>query len=311
MQNAQQSLDAAKQQKLYLESLLQQFQSAQTGLGVGPGDATMTTLQALNKDLQDIRANLQALQARYTEEHPDIIAVKSKIAKAEKLKKQMESEVATNQKDSRTKAGADADALGDVKGGSSISMIQVQSQLKANQMEIVNDQQRERDIESQISSYQSRLNLTPETEQELTNVSRGYEESKLNYTSLQQKQMQSQLATSLEHQQQGEQFRVIDPPSFPVKPSSPNHLWLSLGGLAVGICIGLGLAAVLELMDARVRQEKDFESILPVRVLVGIPRLNTPREDHLLILKKWTELGAATALVLLIVLGNMYSFYKG
>jgi uncharacterized protein involved in exopolysaccharide biosynthesis len=257
-----------------------------------------------------MRANLQALQARYTEEHPDIIAVKSKIAKAEKLKKQMESEIATDQKTSRTKAGADTDALGDVKSSTSISMIQVQSQLKANQMEILNDQQRERDIESQISSYQSRLNLTPETEQELTNISRGYEESKLNYTSLQQKQMQSQLATSLQHQQ-GEQFRVIDPPSFPVKPSSPNHLWLSLGGLAVGICIGLGLAAVLELMDARVRQEKDFESILPVRVLVGIPRLNTPREDHLLILKKWTELGAATALVLLIVLGNMYSFYKG
>ena len=143
-------------------------------------------------------------------------------------------------------------------------MMQVQSQLKANQLEILNDQQRERDLESQISAYQARLNLTPETEQELTNISRGYEESKANYNSLQQKQMQSQLATSLEHQQQGEQFRIIDPPSLPNKPSSPNHVYFSLGGLMVGLCLGLSLTAVLEMIDVRVRQEKDLQGIVPV-----------------------------------------------
>jgi len=68
--------------------------------------------------------------------------------------------------------------------------------------------------------------LTPETEQELTDISRGYEESKTNYNSLLQKQMQSQLATSLEQRQKGEQFRIVDPPSLPKKPSAPNHLRL-------------------------------------------------------------------------------------
>ena len=163
----------------------------------------------------------------------------------------------------------------------------------------------------QISEYQARLNLTPATEQELTNISRGYEESKSNYNSLLQKQMQSQLATSLEHRQQGEQFRIVDPPSLPDKPSSPNHLWFSMGGLIAGICLGLGLASVLELTDVRVRQEKDLEGIVPVRVLVGIPRLSTPREDHFRVRGKWAELGAAVALVMLIVLGNLYAFYKG
>ena len=201
--------------------------------------------------------------------------------------------------------------MGEVQRGSPTSMMQVQSQLKANQLEILNDQQREKDLESQISGYQARLNLTPETEQELTNISRGYEESKSNYNSLLQKQMQSQLATSLEHPQQGEQFRIVDPPSLPGKPSAPNHLWFSLGGLIVGIFLGLGLAAILELTDVRVRQEKDLEGIVPVRVLVGIPRLSTPNEDHFRVLRWWTELGAAVALVMLIVLGNLYAFYKG
>jgi succinoglycan biosynthesis transport protein ExoP len=309
LQNAQRTLDAAKQQKLYLESLLQQYQSAQASLG--PGNSTATSTPTLGKELLDLRLRLRDLQSRYTDEHPDIVALKDKIAKTEKLEKQAENETAANQKDPKTITTVEPPAIGELQSGSPNSMMQVQSQLKANQLEILNDQQRERDLESQISAYQARLNLTPETEQELTNISRGYEESKANYNSLQQKQMQSQLATSLEHQQQGEQFRVIDPPSLPNKPSSPNHVYFSLGGLIVGVCLGLCLTAVLELVDVRVRQEKDLEGVVPVRVLVGIPHLSTPGEDHFRVLRKWTELGAGLVLAMIIVIGNLYAFYKG
>jgi polysaccharide biosynthesis transport protein len=309
LQNTQQNLDAAKQQKLYLESLLQQYQSAQASLG--PGDSIAASMPTLEKDLLGLRLRLQDLKSRYTDEHPDIIVLKDSIAKTEKLMNEAENEMAANQKDPKTTIAVDATVMGEVQRGSPTSIMQVQGQLKANQLELVNDQQRERDLESQIVAYQGRLNLTPETEQELTNISRGYEESKFNYNSLQQKQMQSQLATSLEQQQQGEQFRIVDPPSLPDKPSSPNHLWFSMGGLIVGIFLGLGLAAILELTDVRVREEKDLVGIVPVRVLVGIPRLSTPREDHFRVLGKWTELGAAVALVMLIVLGNLYALYKG
>jgi uncharacterized protein involved in exopolysaccharide biosynthesis len=309
LQNAQRTLDAAKQQKLYLESLLQQYQSAQEVLGTG--DSITASAPTLGKELLDLQFQLQDLQSRYTPEHPDIIALKEKIAKAERLEKQAENERAANQKDPKKTTAADAPAMGKMQSGSLTSMMQVQSQLKANEMEILNDQQRERDLESQISAYQARLNLTPETEQELTNISRGYEESRTNYDSLQQKQMQSQLATSLEHQQQGEQFRIIDPPSLPDKPSTPNHLWFSLGGLILGISIGLGLTAILEMTDIRIRQEKDLEGILPIRVLVGIPNLSTQWEDHIRVQRKWTELGLAVTLVMIIVIGNLYAFYKG
>jgi len=306
LQNIQRTSDAAKQQKLYLESLLQQYESAQSSLG--PGNSTGTSTPTLGKELLDLRARLRDLQSRYTDEHPDIIALKDEIAKTEKLWKQAENE---QQEDPKTTTAVNVSATGEVQTDSLTAMMQVQSQLKANQLEILNDQQREQDLESQISTYQARLNLGPATEQELTNISRGYEESKANYNSLQQKQMQSQLATSLERRQQGEQFRILDPPSLPDKPSSPNHVRFSMGGLIAGICLGLGLAAIRELTDARVRREKDLEGIVPVRVLVEIPRLSTPTEDHFRALRKWTELGTAVLLVMIIVLGNLYALYKG
>lgn len=309
LENTQRTLDAAKQQRLYLESLLQQYQSAQASLGTE--NSTTTSTPTLEKELLDLRHQLRDLQSRYTDQHPDIIALKNTIAKTEKLKKQTEDEMASGQRDPKSTPVVDEATMGEVQRGSPTSMMQVQGQLKANQLELVNDQRREKELQSQISAYQARLNLTPETEQELTNISRGYEESKFNYNSLQQKQMQSQLATSLEHQQQGEQFRIVDPPSLPDKPSSPNHLWLSMGGLIGGICLGAGLASILELTDVRIRQEKDLLGIVPARVLVGIPHLSTPTEEDLRVRGKWTELGAAAALVMLILLGNLYAFYKG
>ena len=306
LQSQQQTLDAARQQKLYLESLLQQYQSGGVGLG---GESTLTPAQTLEKELGDLGVRLRDLQSRYTEEHPDIISLKAQIAKLERQKAQIETAMAANQKDRKATNTLDSAGMDSPHG--SPTMMQVQSQLKANQLEIANIQQHQKQLDSQISRYQAHLNLTPETEQELTAVSRGYEESKSNYDSLLQKKMQSQLATSLEHRQQGEQFRVVDPPSLPTKPSAPNHLRFSFAGLLVGISLGLGLTILLEVTNVRFRKEKDLEGIVPVGVLVGIPHLSTPGEADARVLEWWKELGAATGLMILMVIGNLYAYISG
>jgi succinoglycan biosynthesis transport protein ExoP len=314
VQTTEQALDSARQQKLYMESLLQQYQSVRASLdssGNLIGDSTGINSSPLDKELLALRLRLQDLQSRYTDSHPDVVALKDEIAKAEKLKKPVENEIVSNLKDSKITNPSDPATNEELQRNSSTSMMQLQSQLKANQLEIENYQQHERDLESQASSYRAHLNKAPETEQELTEISRGYEESKTNYNSLQQKQMQSQLATNLEQRQKGEQFRIVDPPSLPNKPSAPNHFKLSLVGLALGIALGLGIATLLELADVRVRKEKDLVGIVPVSVLVGIPHFTTPGETRSRMLRWWTEFGAATAIVILIALGNFYAFVKG
>ena len=189
--------------------------------------------------------------------------------------------------------------------------MQLRSQLKANALEIQNYQHREKTIEVEISAYKARLNMTPQTEQELADISRGYEESRANYNSLLQKQNQSQLATSLSQRQQGEQFRVLDPPSLPDKPATPNHLLWSLGGLVLGGVVALGLILFLELTNVRVRQEKDLSQVVPARVLVCIPHLGTPQEAQFAAGLRRLEFVTALAMVLVMVAGNFYAFFKG
>jgi succinoglycan biosynthesis transport protein ExoP len=296
-------LDSAKQQKLYLDSQLQQFQSARALLA---SDSDATSPEALEKELFVLRQRLADERSRHTDEYPEIITIKKKIAEAEKLKKDMDLEIAAKEKVNPADSPTDG-----LSSSYSSPLMQLRSQLKANAFEIQNYQRREATIESEMSAYKARLNMTPETEQGLADISRGYEESKTNYTSLLQKQNQSQLATSLSQRQQGEQFRVLDPPSLPEKPATPNHLLWSLAGLVVGGIVGIGLIFLLELTNVRVRQEKDLSDVVPARVLVCIPHLGTPQEAQFAAASRRLEMVVASVMILLIVVGNFYSFFKG
>jgi succinoglycan biosynthesis transport protein ExoP len=288
LETTERSLDAARQQKLYLESLQQQYQTAQG---------------------TDLRLQLADLRAKYTDDYPDIVALKDKIATSDQLKKQIEAEIASKTKQPDPSAVPAPSEPG--QRDSATPMMQIQSQLTANRLEIQNYEKRQKSLEGQVNAYQARLNLTPETEQQLADISRGYDESKTNYNSLLQKQNQSQLATSLEQRQQGEQLSIIDPPTLPDKPSAPNHLLVSLAGLALGIVLGLGLCAFIELTDVRVRQEEDLAGLVPARVLVGIPHLSVPGEDRLATHGRRIEISLAIAMCILIVAGNLYALYKG
>jgi polysaccharide chain length determinant protein (PEP-CTERM system associated) len=302
-QNIQHGLDTAKQQKLYLESQLHQLQVVQSALG---GVGAPSELESLEKQLSELRNDLADERGRHTDDHPNIVELRRRIEETEKSISNLQNTAAAEQ--SQSSKATPTDSLAVIPTS---PLMQIRSQLKANELEIQNYQRQERIVEEKISDYRSRLNLTPATEQELAEISRGYEESRANYNSLLQKQNQSQLATNLEQRQGGEQFRVLDPPSFPDKPKSPNHLLLSLGGLAIGALLGVGLLALQEVTNARVRHEDDIDGIVAARILVRIPHLDMPREARLRSASYLLEAVAVALMTILVLAGNLYSFYKG
>jgi len=152
-------------------------------------------------------------------------------------------------------------------------MMEVQSQLKANRLEIANRQETIQALKAKINEYQARLNQTPVREQQVADLSRDYEQSKANYESLLAKKNQSELATNLEKRQETEHFRILDPPSLPTKPYSPNRFKLACIGLAAGLVLGAASVAVAELTDDRIYSEKEMKKLLPADVLTEIPRL--------------------------------------
>ncbi len=134
-------------------------------------------------------------------------------------------------------------------------------------------------LKAKVDDYQARLNQEPIREQQLADLTRGYEQSKANYDDLLKKKNESKMATSMELLQQGERFRIIDPPSLPLKPDFPNRLKFCGIGLGVGLALGVVVAGAFEMMDDRIHDEKELQKLLPVGVIAEIPAI-ARREDE-------------------------------
>jgi len=265
-QTEQDNLDRAKQQNVYLESLVSQYRTIQKSTKAGQD----TPVGRPDQELDKLKAQLADLSSRYTARHPDVRKVKEQIAEIELMKHQSEADPASKAPDSQADSSSTPPkTYGDVRDMS--PLLELQSQLKANQIEIANRQSSIQDLQAKIGEYQARLNQAPVREQQFSELNRGYDQSRADYDSLLKKKNDSELATSLELRQQGEHFRVVDPPNLPIKPFSPNRLKLSGIGLVVGIILGAALAAGRELMDDRIYGDKEFKKLAPVTVIAEIP----------------------------------------
>jgi len=285
LQAASEARDHAQQQKLYLESLVQQNRVLRSA----SADSAAAAPSSLDDELDKLKAQYADLSTRYTENHPDVLRLKQQIASTEKLKKQSDADVKAGKGSSTATRMAQVGPIAQVEG-----------QLKANELEISNRTDEVKRVQGEIDQYRGRLNLTPVREEELSAITRDHEQSKENYQSLLAKKMQSELATNLEKRQQGEQFRIIDPPSLPLKPYFPDRFKLSLAGMALGLVLALGLTTLMETVAPRIYKEEDLRELIPAPVLAGIPSLLTVEEQQQRRKFMWAESAAAAILLLLI-----------
>jgi polysaccharide biosynthesis transport protein len=306
LQNAEDALNRAKQQNVYLESLLSQYRTTQRSTKTSEG--APVGLPAINQELDRLKAQLADLSSHYTDKHPDVRRLKDQIAKTERTRQALLQDLNTNPEQTATDQASPKD-YADIKDSSPI--MDLESQLKANQIEVSNRQHSIQELERRIGDYQSRLNQAPVLEQELADLTRGYDQSKADYDSLLKKKNESELATSLERQQRGEHFRILDPPNFPTRPYSPNRLKLFAIGLLAGVALGAVFVAGAEIMDDRIFSDKELKKLLPANVMVEIPALITPEEQKASARKQWLGYAGTAAIIVVMLAGLAVTYFKG
>jgi succinoglycan biosynthesis transport protein ExoP len=305
LQNEEDTLNTAKQQRVYLQTLIEQYQT----LHASPrsADTPPTGLEAIELDLDMKKSKLADLSSRYTDNYPAVAALKDEITKAEKSRDEFIAE--SQQKNVVGKASNSSSyARSGIASPRNAQTLQLQSQLQANQEEIANRERAIAQLETRVNSYQTRLDAEPASEQQLADLTRGYDQSRANYDDLLKKQNESEMATSMEQMQQGQRFSMLDPPSLPLKPDFPNRLKFCGIGLGVGLALGVLLVGVLEFMDDRLRSETEIKTLLPIAILSEIPEIISPADERSS--KKRMVLGWAMAafVVATILVGSAFSY---
>ena len=298
------SLNRAQQQNTYLESLINQYRAMDSGSK--PAEGGPVGLAEIDKELDQLKAQLTDLTSHYTDKHPDVRKTREQIARTEQMRERIVADM-----NNRSHTPSPAPTAAQPLDPKSAPMLELESQLKANRLEIANREAEIKDEQSKINQYQARLNMAPVMEQQYADITRDYEQSKTDYESLLAKKNQSAMSTDLEKTQQGQHFRMLDPPNLPVRPYKPNRLMLCGAGLAVGLVLGGGFAFGWEKLSGKIYSEREIKRLVPIDVIAEIPPIESLQEQSSHRRGAWVAGAAAVVIVGFILLGSAVTYLYG
>ena len=330
LQSIQESIERSEQSKMIVNNSLEAAQAsltAMTEIAEQMSNSAVGQSGALTPQGEPVLASermerqLEQLRTRYTDEHPDIQALKALIPKVRQ----------EEEADKRRLAAARAAAVAAAASGKTAAsepgsrmaadprLLQMnqalirerervenlKTQAAALNKQIENLQTDRRRIADQLAAEQRHLQNLPVREQQLTSVMRDYEISKANYQSLLDKRLAAQMATDMERRQKAESFIIIDAARVPERPFKPDRplLW----GISAVLALFLGLAGALvrEVRTNALLGEWELPKSVPV--LGRVPSIVTPAEDRMSETagkhRLWTRRMALISSVLLLLVG--------
>lgn len=203
------------------------------------------------------KRNIDALQQRYTDLHPDIVAGRRLI---KDLEEQKAKEVAELRKAALATPG----------GGSSSGSLAVQElsrMLASSDMQAAALKARVSEYQGRLASARDALKTAPEIEAEAAQLNRDYEINRKNYSDLVSRRQAAVMSGELDVASGVADFRLIDPPRVTPQPVAPNRLLLMPMALAAALAAGLGVAfAASQLRPV-------FSDSTQLRTITGLPLL--------------------------------------
>jgi len=257
-----QTLSRAQQDKTYTESQLTQLLSAWKTA------QSTNNPQTLQQQLSVLQSQLIDLQARYTDDHPDVIKAKADIAAIKKRLAEINSSSGADSDADTASKDKDKDKQ---QGTEPLEIRQLRLQLHQYDDLISQATKAQKNLEQEIALYQGRVSLSPVVEEQYKQLARDYDNTQKVYQDLLADKSKSDIALHMEQAQQGEQMKLLNPANLPDSPSFPNRILFAAGGLGAGLAVGATLALWLELRDKSIRTQADAEAALDLPMLVAVP----------------------------------------
>lgn len=237
-----QALTRSEQDKSYADAMLAQQVAAQNAQASSEHGASPGGQQA---QLQQLEEEESQLLARYTEDYPDVIAVRRKI-------KDLQAAMA------KAPAPSKAPVSTAPSRNDSAAVQQLRAQIHAMDIGIAQKKAEQGRLQGQLRTYQDRISSSPAVQEEYKAITRDTQSAQQFYDDLLNKMHEAEMGTDLERRQQGEQFTVMDEPNLPESPAFPKRGVFVSGGLAGGLALGLLLTGLMEYKNTALRSERDI-----------------------------------------------------
>ncbi|MBL8464766.1 MAG: chain length-determining protein [Thauera sp.] len=239
------------------DALREQLSAEPSDAGIAPPPIVATPEIDARIDL--LKRNLDEMLQRYTELHPDVVGARRVLSDLEQQKKTQLAEL------SASMAGTTFGAPGAMGSGVEQTRLAV-AQAEAR---VASLRARVAEFESRLVSLSEDAKRIPELETEMSQLNRDYSVHKSNYDQLVSRRESANIAAEMSTQSGIADFRIIDPPTLPTKPSAPNRLLL----LPLAALVGLGAGFALTFLISQLRPA--FSDARQLREITGLPVLGT------------------------------------
>jgi polysaccharide chain length determinant protein (PEP-CTERM system associated) len=278
-----------RQAKMQRDLLRQQALPAGSPLPDGTAAAgALMVANPLQAQLLEKEAQLRRLLVDYSETYPDVVALKAEIAGMRRELEKNPVVPAGQASSSRQPSVQDALSLGQ------LQQIEIQVGALAG---------REQQLGQELARYEKKVQGIPEVEQELTRLERDYAVNNDIYNNFLRRLEEAKVSKELEASKKGEVFRILQAAALPLTPSYPKRQLTVLMGVAGGLGLNALLVFLLAQFDTSFQSVEDVQKSLGLKVLAGIPRHRTKKQESQLVLKS-----VALSVVGLLYTGGVAAF---
>lgn len=235
--------------------------------------------------LVELQTTLDQLLSKYTERHPDVLSVRKRI-------RQLEAE------QQRQLPGNNGASLGGAPklGVPNPAYSQLQLKLVDKETEIARLGEQIERGKNKVEQLQSMALKVPLVEAELKRLSRDYDVMKQQYEQLLTRREAAKISRESEAKGENIQFRIVEPPQLPIKPSGPDRPLLLSAVLPVGFGLGLVFAFVLAYLNETFSDPQRMSAQLNMPVLGTVSLVEDPKTRR----RKLIEVTAFIALLVLV-----------
>ncbi|MGR8929968.1 MAG: GumC family protein [Gammaproteobacteria bacterium] len=296
---------SAQERRFYLEGQL-----AQIDPNAFATNSAGNRVFDMKDRLKELQSQYPSLQARYSENHPDLVKIRREI---ESLQKEIGINADINTMNAElTEKKAELAVLLKKYADKHPDVVKLQRQIKSLQQAMVGAKQNEythvsvepdnpayitlksqleaansdiksinytrEQIKKHIEELRTDLLQAPLVEKDYMDLVQELNNTNQRYQEVSSREMEAQISQQLEIEKKGERFTLIDPPQEPLEPIKPNRIAILFIGLVLATAAGFGTVAIAEALDSTIHSERTIANLMGVEPLASIPYLESEQE---------------------------------
>jgi polysaccharide chain length determinant protein (PEP-CTERM system associated) len=262
LQQQQATIDNTKSQ---LRQARQRYNELRQQLsGESPLVGTSVLTKATSAKLSNYQEQLNDMLTQLTDEHPDVKALRARIAN---LQEGSDPDLSENSQVLSEEDAALNPIYQDLKAQESRARIDVSTL----QVQLAEQNRK-------LAELQESVDIIPQVEADLIKLDRDYDITKQRYLTLVERRESARMAQKIEQNNSQIIFRVVDAPVVPLMPSGPNRPAMLMAAFLAALGAGLGWSIFRYMLFPTFVDYKQLQKMVDLPVLGAISLQVTPQK---------------------------------